>query len=137
MRPLVRLNKRPLSDRSRFTYVLHYTDEPGKRRWETLGHPNKHKAEKQHAKKEKELRMGYVEPGSMRLRDFVKDSLARTGDQIRESTREDYESAMNDFVDTIGNIDYQTVTLEHAEFYRQACLDKGNAPATVVKNYAR
>jgi phage terminase large subunit-like protein len=107
MRLLVRLNKRPSSDGSRFTYVLRYTDEQGKRRWETLGHSNKRKAEKQRAKKEKELRMGYVEPGSMRLRDFVKDSLARTGDQIRESTREEYESAMNDFIDTIGNTDYQ------------------------------
>ena len=133
MRLLVRLNKRPSSDGSRFTYVLRYTDEQGKRRWETLGHSNKRKAEKQRAKKEKELRMGYVEPGSMRLSDFVKDSLARTGDQIRESTREEYESAMNDFIDTIGNTDYQAVTLEHAEFYRQACLDKGNRPETVVK----
>ena len=132
MRLLVRLNKRPSSDGSRFTYVLRYTDEQGKRRWETLGHSNKRKAEKQRAKKEKELRMGYVEPGSMRLSDFVKDSLARTGDQIRESTREEYESAMNDFIDTIGNTDYQAVTLEHAEFYRQACLDKGNRPETVV-----
>jgi len=83
--------------------------------------------------KEKELRMGYVEAGSMTLKEFLQDSLVRTGDQIRESTREEFESAMNDFIDTIGNIDYQTVTLEHAEFYRQACLDKGNEPATVVK----
>jgi len=63
----------------------------------------------------------------------LKDSLARTGDQIRKSTREEYESAMNDFIETIGNIDYQSVTLEHGEYYRQACLDKGNKPATVVK----
>jgi len=72
-------------------------------------------------------------PGSMRLRNFVKDSLARTSDQIRENTREEYESAMNDFIDIIGNIDCQNVTLEHGEFYRQDCLDKGNKPATMIK----
>jgi hypothetical protein len=62
--------------------------------------------------------MGYFESGSMRLKDFLKDSLTRTGDQIRESTRREYKSAMNDFIATIGNIDYQNVTLEHGEFYR-------------------
>jgi len=95
--------------------------------------PDRRKAEKQRSQKEKELRMGYVESGSMRLRDFMKDSLTKTGDQIRESTREEYESAMNDFIKTVGNIDYQSVTLEHGEYYRQTCLDKGNKPATVVK----
>jgi len=133
MKQLVRLNKRRSSDGSRFTYVLWYTDLNGKRRWETLGHSNKRKAEQQRARREKELKMGYVQPWSMRLRAFLNDSLARTGDQIRESTHEEYESAMNDFIDTIGNIDYQSVTLEHGEFYRQACLDKGNTAATVVK----
>jgi integrase len=133
MKELVRLNKRPSSDDSSFTYVLRYTDECGKRRWDTLGHSDRRKAEKQRALKEKELRMGYIQPDSMNLRDFLKDSLARTGDQIRESTREEYESAMNDFIKTVGNIDYQSVTLGHGEYYRQACLDKGNTPATVVK----
>ena len=68
MRQLVRLNKRPSSDGSKFTYVLRYTDEYGKRKWEILGHSNKRKAEKQRARKEKDLRMGYVEPGFIRLR---------------------------------------------------------------------
>jgi hypothetical protein len=104
MKELVRLNKRPSSDGSSFTYVLRYTDECGKRRWETLGHSDRRKAEKQQAEKEKELRMGYVDPRSMRLRDFLKDSLAKTGDQIRESTQKEYKSAMNDFIKTIGNI---------------------------------
>ena len=133
MKELVRLNKRPSSDGSSFTYLLRYADECGKRRWDTLGHSDGRKAEKQRSQKEKELRMGYVESGSMRLRDFMKDSLTKTGDQIRESTREEYESAMNDFIKTVGNIDYQSVTLGHGEYYRQTCLEKGNTPATVVK----
>jgi len=133
MKELVKLNKRPSSDGSSFKYVLRYTDEHGRRRWETLGHSNKRKAEKQLAQKEKKLRMGYVQPESMRLKAFLKDSLSRIGDQIRESTHKEYESAMNDFIKKIGNIDYQSVTLEHGEYYRQACLDKGNKPATVVK----
>ena len=133
MRQLVRLNKRALGKGSGFTYVLRYTDSSGKRRWETLGHSDTRKAERQRAAREKELRIGYTRPGSMRLRTFVEDSLARTGDQIRESTREDYESSMNDFIGTIGNVDFQGVTLEQGEFYRQECLDKGNTPATVQK----
>jgi len=77
--------------------------------------------------------MGHVEPGSMRLRDFTKDSLARTGDQIRESTRCETESAMRDFIGTIGNIDFRNVSLAHGEQYLQTCLDRGNTKATVAK----
>ena len=57
----------------------------------------------------------------------------RTGDQIRESTRREYKSAMEDFIKVIGNVDYQRVSLRDAELYRQSCLDKGNSPATVKK----
>ena len=56
--------------------------------------------------------MGLVEPGSMTLRDFVEDSLTRTGDQIRESTRREYRSAMEDFIRVIGNVDYRRVCLK-------------------------
>jgi integrase len=133
MKKLVKLNKRPLCGGQKFTYVLRYTDENGKRKWETLGHGDQRKAEKQRAQKEKELRMGYVEPGSMRLRDFLKDSLARTGDQVRGSTRRVTEVAMSDFIRTIGNIDFQSVTLAHGELYCQTCLDRGNSKATVAK----
>ncbi len=77
--------------------------------------------------------MSYVEPGSLKLRDFMEDSLARTGDQIRESTRRIGEAAMKDFIATIGNIDFQSVTLTHGELYRQTCLDRGNSNATVSK----
>ncbi|MCU0917097.1 MAG: tyrosine-type recombinase/integrase [Planctomycetes bacterium] len=69
----------------------------------------------------------------MRLSDFAADSLTRTGDQIRESTRREYDAAMNDFVRVVGNKDFQTVTIDDAEVYRQQCLDRGNAPATVAK----
>ena len=129
---LVKLNKRPLCSGRKFTYVLRYT-ENGKRKWETLGHTDRRKAERQRTQKEKELRMGYVEPGSMRLRDFMNDSLTRTGDQIRESTQIVVKVAMNDFIRIIGNIDYQSITLAHGELYLQACLDRGNTKGTVAK----
>jgi len=77
--------------------------------------------------------MGILEPGSTKLRDFVEDSLTKTGDQIRESTHVEYRSAMEDFIRVIGNIDYQRVSLSDAEFYRQRCLNRGNTPATVAK----
>jgi len=86
-----------------------------KQRCESLGHTNRRKAEQQRAQKEKELRMGYVEPGSMKLMDFLEDSLTRTGDQIRESTRCETRSAMKDFIGTIGNIDFRSVTLANGE----------------------
>ena len=108
-------------------------DIEGRRRSESLHHGDRRKAEKQRAKKEKELRMGFCAPGSIRLKDFMEDSLRRTGDQIRSSTREEYESAMSDFIKVIGNMDFQAVTLDHGEYYRQACLDRGNSPATVTK----
>ena len=129
---LVKLNKRPLCSGRKFTYILRYT-ENGKRKWKTLGHTDRRKAERQRTQKEKELRMGYIEPSSMRLRDFTKDSLTRTGDQIRESTRCIAEAAMEDFIKTIGNIDFRSVTLAHGELYLQRCLDRGNSNATVSK----
>lgn len=88
MESLVKLNTRPSRGGRKFTYVLHYT-ENGKRKFESLGHSNLQKAERRCAQKEKELSMGYVAPGSMRLRDFMNDSFAKTGDQIRESTQID------------------------------------------------
>ena len=89
MESLVKLNTRPSRTGRKFTYFLRYT-ENGKRKWVSLGHANLQKAERQRVHKEKELRMGYVAPDSMRLRNFMKDSLTRTGDQIRESTKTDY-----------------------------------------------
>jgi hypothetical protein len=136
MKQLVKLNKRPRRGGREFTYALRYKGEDGKRKCETLGHTNQRKAERQRAQKEKELRMGYVEYSSMRLKDFMEDSLARTGDQIRGSTRRIAETAMNDFIGTIGNIDFRSVTLAHGEFYRQTRLDRGKSNATVKKDLA-
>ena len=133
MRQLVKLWERPSYDGKSFTYYLLYTDDKGKRKQLSLGHTDSRKAERQRDKLERKLRMGRVVPGSLKLKDFLKDSLERTGNQIRESTRDEYESAMRDFIKKIGNMDYQKVALEHGETYRQICLDKGNASATVAK----
>ncbi len=133
MKQLVKLNKRSRCGGRKFTYALRYKGEDGKRKCETLGHTNQRKAERQRDQKEKELRMGYFERSSMRLKDFMEDSLAKTGDQIRESTRIDYREAMEDFVSVLGNIDYQCVQQTHGEFFRQTCLDRGASPATVAK----
>ena len=133
MKQLVRLRIRPSRDEERFTYFLDYRDENNKRRRISLGHADKRKAEKQRLQQERELRMGIVAPTSMRLINFAEDSLDRTGDQIRESTCAEYESAMREFVGVVGNIDYQLVTFKHGERFRQACLDRGNSPSTVAK----
>ena len=93
MRQLVKLRRRPSRDGLRFTFFLRYNGEDGKRKWETLGHGDRRRAERQCARKEKELRMGYITQGSMKLMDFMKDSPARTGDQIRESTQCETKSA--------------------------------------------
>ena len=132
-RQLVRLWKRPSYDGTRFTYYLLYTDQQGRRRQKSLGHVDRRKADRQRAKLARELRTDIVEPESMRLSHFLEDSMARTGDQIRESTRIDYDSAMRDFIKIVGNRDYQSVTHAHGEFFRQACLDEGNSSATVAK----
>jgi integrase len=133
MKQLVRLWERPSYDGRRFTYYLLYTDEQGKRRQKSLGHADRRKAERQRAKFERKLVMDIVEPGSMKLSDFVEDSLKKTGSQIRESTQKGYYSAMEDFIRVVGNMDFRRISLDHAEYYRQRCLDKGNSPATVKK----
>ena len=133
MKQLVRLRTRPSRDGRSFTYFLDYVDENGKRKRISLQHADRRKAERQRIQKEREMRMGYIAPESMKLSDFVEDSLARTGSQIRQSTQTEYASAMRDFIGVIGDIDYQVVTLRHGEQYRQECLDKGNTPATAAK----
>ena len=40
---------------------------------------------------------------------------------------------MKDFIGTIGNIDFRSVTLANGEFYIQTCLDRGNTKGTVAK----
>ena len=99
MKQLVKLWERPSYDGKRFTYYLLYTDEQGRRRQKSLGHADRRKAERQRAQFERKLTMGIVEPGSMKLMDFVEDSLRRTGDQIRESTHKYYLRVHDDLVD--------------------------------------
>jgi len=124
---------RPSRDGSGFAYFIDYKDEYGKRKRVSLGHTDRQKAKRQQAQKERELRMGITEPPSTKLSDFVRDSLAKTGDQIRESTREEYRRTMRDFIRVVGDKDLQRVSIQDGECYRQACLDEGNRPATVVK----
>jgi integrase len=40
---------------------------------------------------------------------------------------------MRDFIGVVGDKDIQHLTLQDGERYRQACLDRGNRPATVAK----
>lgn len=133
VKQLVRLWERPSYDGRRFRYYLLYTDLQGRRRQKSLGHADRRKAERQRAQFERRLTMDVMDPDSMKFRDFVEDSLSKTGDQIRESTRQGYRSAMEDFIRVMGNLDYQRISLSDAEYYRQHCLDKGNTPATVAK----
>jgi hypothetical protein len=132
-RQLVKLRSRPSRDGESFTYMLDYVDEKQKRRRISLGHADRRKAERERKQKERELRMGIVAPDSMKLSDFLEDSLARTGSQIRESTQRERRRAMEHFIAVVGDIDYQRVTLDHAELFRQTCLDEGNRPATASK----
>jgi len=130
---LVRLKTRPSRDGKTFVYRLEYVDENGKRRRISLGHADRSKAKRQRAQIERELRMGVLAPATMKLSEFLEDSLARTGDQTRGSTQYEHSSAMTQFIEVIGNIDYQRVTLAHGELFRQTRLDQGNTPATVSK----
>ena len=133
MTPMVRLRKRVSRNKSSFTFLLDFVDAEGKRKRISLGHADSRKAERQRAQKERELRMGFTAPESMRLREFLEDSLKRTGNQIRESTQDECRFAMNHFIEVVGNIDIKQVTLSHGELFRQKCLDKGNSPATAKK----
>ena len=109
MKELVRLRTRPSRDGKRFVYMLDYVDENGKRRRISLRHGDRRKAERQKAQKERELRMGIVVPESMKLSEFLENSLTRTGDQIRESTRVEYIGAMKHFIDIIGTCTVQVI----------------------------
>jgi integrase len=133
MRQLVRLRTRPSRDGKSFTYLLDYVNEDGQRKRISLGHSDRRKADRQYVQKERELRMGVVAPESMRLSEFLEDSLMRTRGQVRESTLLEQNTAMKNFIEAIGDIDFQKVHHRHSERFIQACLDKGNSPATVNK----
>ena len=133
MKQLVKLWERPSSDGKKFRYYLLYTDSDGKRRQKSLGHANRRKAERERARLDRHLRMELSGACPMTLKQFLEVSLVRTGDQIRESTQREYRAAMKDFIKEVGNMDYRYVGLKDGELYRQRCLDRGNARATVAK----
>ena len=133
MKQLVKLWERPSWDGKKFRYYLLFTDNEGKRRQKSLGHANRQKAERERAQLERHLQMALSDACPMTLKQFVEVSLARTGDQIRESTQREYRAAMKDFIKVVGNVDCQQASLKDAEFYRQRCLDRGNSRATVAK----
>jgi len=133
MKKLVRLWKRPTYDGQKYTYYLVYYDSDGRRKQKALGHADKRKAEKQCSQLARELRMETVEADSMRLSEFLRDSLERTRGQVRENTSSEYDSTMRQFIDVIGDVDYRSVRHEHGERFIQTCLDSGNRPATVAK----
>ena len=130
---LVRKWRRASRDGSYYTYYLRYRDLEGHAQYESLGHGNEKKAENQRLKKEKELRMGFCAPGSMRLSEFSEDCLRKSGNQIAPSTKTEYSHSIKHLIQVIGDIDFQSVTHQHGEQFRQVLLDKGNAPTTVGK----
>ena len=133
MQKLVRLWKRPSRDGRRFSYVLIHRDEYGKTRYVSLGHADGSKAKRQRGQKERELRMGYTTPGSMRLSELLEDTLIRTRGHVTESTLDEYGTAMRHFIRVAGDIDCRKICHKHGEQFVQACLDGGNRPATARK----
>ena len=55
------------------------------------------------AQKERELRMGIVEPGKLRLSELLADYLEQTRTQIESSTADSAAYRMRDFITAIGN----------------------------------
>lgn len=133
MKELVRLRVRPSRDGKTFAYMLDFVDADCKRRRVSLGHADRKKAESQRKQAERELKMGVIAPPPMGLSLFWEDSLKRTQGQVRSSTLTDRDTAMRQLIETIGDVDYQKVQYRHGEQFIQACLDRGNSPATAYK----
>ena len=127
---LVRLWKRPCKNSKEYKYVLIWYDEHGKERWQTLKHADSRKAKRQQAQKERELRMGLLEPESMRLNKLLEDYLQRTRTQIEESTANSATYRMKDFIKANGNMYTDAITYRHVERFQQYCIDKGLSPAS-------
>ena len=133
MKKLVRLWKRPSRDGRRFTFVLVYRDEQGKKRFESLGHTDSRKAERQRAQKERELRMGFVEPSSIRLSELLDDYLRNTQGQVAPTTLAESERDMRELIAVVGDVRAEALEFRHGEQLIQHCLAKGNVPGTVNK----
>ena len=77
--------------------------------------------------------MGVVGPVSIKLSEFLEDSIEGARVQVKDATIEEYDSTMRHFINVIGDIDYRIISHEHGEQFIQACLQGGNRPATVAK----
>jgi integrase len=133
MKKLVRLRMRPSRDKKDFRYMLDYVDHSGRRRQISLGHTDKRRAERQRQEKELELRVNVRGPVSMKLSDFLRDSLARTKGQVRTTTLKETAKSMNDVIACVGDIDVQKVRYDHGERFIQYCLDRKLSAGTATK----
>ncbi len=133
MKKLVRLRMRPSRDGKSFRYMLDYVDQNGRRRQISLGHADKRRAERQRYEKELELRVNVTGPVSMKLRDFFRDSLARTEGQVRATSLKETARSMKDFVECVGDIDVLEVRYEHGEQFIQHCLAHELSAGTITK----
>ena len=133
MRQLARLRMRPSRDGRSFKYFIDYLDGDGKRKRMSLGHADKRKAQRQRSQLERQLRMGIVEPESMRLSDFLEDCIKRTRRQVREDTLLEYDTTMRQFINVVGNVDIRLIRHEHGEQFIQWCLDGGSRSGTARK----
>ena len=82
------------------------------------------------AQKERELRMGIVEPGKLRLSELLADYLEQTRTQIESSTADSAAYRMRDFITAIGNKYADDITYRDCEKFQQYCIDKGLSPAS-------
>jgi integrase len=131
---LVSLRTRPSRDGRQFVFMLDFVDERGNRHRVSLGHADKRRAEAERSQKERELRMGLsYESERVRLHELLAGSLERTRGQVRPSTLKEHNTAMRHFIDAVGNLFVQDVKHRHGETFIQACLDRGNSPATANK----
>ena len=78
MRELVRLRMRLSRDRKSFRYMRDSVDQSGKRRQISLGHADKHQAERQRHEEALESRVNVIAPMSITLIEFFRDGLERT-----------------------------------------------------------
>ena len=133
MAKLVRLWQRSCKRGREFKYVLIWYDEQGKERWQSLGHADARKAERQLVQKERELRMGMDESEGIMLRRFLMENLEKTRGRVREGTMREYNTAIQQFIEVVGDMDLRNLRYEHGERFIQVCLRKGNRPATIKK----
>jgi len=130
----VKLRTRRSRDGQRYSYLLDFVDEQGKRRRESLGHCDRQKAERHRAQKERELRTGDLPAEQTRLSDLLGDNRSsRQEEPVCESTLVGHDAAMKEFINTVGDLCLEDVRRKHARIFREACLTKGNSPMSAKK----